>query len=159
MEWLLILAGLVLLLGDLFIFATGLLALLGFAGIVGGMFLLYSLSAEIFWILLAVFVILFVGLILLLSLAPYSYLGRRLTLHFSLKSKEGFVSSSHSLKKFIGKEGRARSVLRPGGTVIIDGHVVDAVSQGEFIPQGTTIVVIQAEGSHVVVKKAEPNSL
>ncbi|MEI8195358.1 MAG: NfeD family protein, partial [Phycisphaerae bacterium] len=55
---------------------------------------------------------------------------------------------------FVGALGQAVSDLRPAGKVRFDGHLIDAVSQGQFIPEGTTVIVIEATAYHVLVKPA-----
>ena len=51
-----------------------------------------------------------------------------------------------------GMEGISVSVLRPGGKARFDDHIVDVVTEGEFIAPETPIKVIQADGMRVVVK-------
>jgi membrane-bound serine protease (ClpP class) len=53
---------------------------------------------------------------------------------------------------FIGAMGRATTDLRPAGKVRFDDHLVDVVSYGSFIPQGTEIEVVSVEGYRVVVR-------
>jgi membrane-bound serine protease (ClpP class) len=53
-----------------------------------------------------------------------------------------------------GMRGIALSVLRPSGKARFDDHVVDVVTQGEFIPPETPVTVVQADGMRVVVKAA-----
>lgn len=53
---------------------------------------------------------------------------------------------------FVGALGQAVSDLRPAGKVRFDGHLIDAVSQGQFIPEGATVIVIEATAYHVLVK-------
>ncbi len=49
-------------------------------------------------------------------------------------------------------EGMSVSVLRPSGKARFADHVVDVVTEGEFIAPETRIKVIQADGMRVVVK-------
>jgi len=60
--------------------------------------------------------------------------------------------TSQGAKSYVGKRGVADSVLRPSGRAVIDGEVVDVVSDGEFIDQGTAVEVVAQEGLRVVVK-------
>lgn len=76
-------------------------------------------------------------------------------MHDSLTGQKGFKSSAADLSAYAGKEGMADSVLRPSGKVDIEGHILDAVSRGDFIEKGKKIIVIKAEGSYLVVKKAD----
>jgi membrane-bound serine protease (ClpP class) len=51
-------------------------------------------------------------------------------------------------------EGTAITVLRPSGKARFADHVVDVVTEGEFIAQETPVTVIQTDGMRVVVKSA-----
>jgi membrane-bound serine protease (ClpP class) len=51
-----------------------------------------------------------------------------------------------------GMEGTAQTMLRPSGKARFADHVVDVVTEGEFVPAETPITVIQKDGMRVVVK-------
>jgi membrane-bound serine protease (ClpP class) len=53
-----------------------------------------------------------------------------------------------------GMEGAALTTLRPSGKARFANHVVDVVTEGEFIPADTPVTVIQTDGMRVVVKQA-----
>ncbi len=53
-----------------------------------------------------------------------------------------------------GMHGTAVTVLRPSGKARFADHVVDVVTEGEFIARETPVTVIQADGMRVVVKSA-----
>jgi membrane-bound serine protease (ClpP class) len=53
-----------------------------------------------------------------------------------------------------GMQGTAVTVLRPSGKARFADHVVDVVTEGEFIAQETLVTVIQTDGMRVVVKSA-----
>jgi membrane-bound serine protease (ClpP class) len=53
----------------------------------------------------------------------------------------------------VGSTGVAVSDLRPGGIVDIDGHRVDAVTSGEYLPAGEMIEVIRDDRYRRVVRK------
>ena len=52
-----------------------------------------------------------------------------------------------------GLEGAALTTLRPSGKARFANHVVDVVTEGEYIAAETPVMVIQADGMRVVVKK------
>jgi len=54
-----------------------------------------------------------------------------------------------------GMQGRSLSVLRPSGKAQFADHIVDVITQGEFIPPETPITVVAADGMRVVVKGAK----
>lgn len=153
LEIILIVLGLVFIVVDLLLLASGIVSLLGIVSIAAGLYMVYHTSLLVFWILIAAFLLLFIGGCLIVRYAPNSALGRRLTLHFSLNSKKGFVSSSENYSRYLGKEGTALTILRPSGTIDIDGRRIDAVSEGGFITKGSRIRVVGIEGNHVTVKE------
>jgi len=54
-----------------------------------------------------------------------------------------------------GTRGTAVTVLRPSGKARFADHVVDVVTEGEFIAPQTQVAVIQTDGMRVIVKSAE----
>jgi membrane-bound serine protease (ClpP class) len=53
-----------------------------------------------------------------------------------------------------GAQGISLSILRPSGKARFAERVIDVVTQGEFIPPGTPITVVQTDGMRVVVQTA-----
>ena len=51
-----------------------------------------------------------------------------------------------------GHIGTAASFLRPAGIATIDGRRVDVLTEGEFIPAGTTVRVTRVEGARIFVE-------
>lgn len=52
-----------------------------------------------------------------------------------------------------GMEGTAQTTLRPSGKARFAEHIVDVVTEGEFIAAETPIMVVQKDGMRVVVKE------
>ena len=44
------------------------------------------------------------------------------------------------------QDGVATSYLRPAGVATFDGHRVDVLTEGEFVPAGTPVAVTRVEG-------------
>lgn len=59
----------------------------------------------------------------------------------------------------VGREGAALTDLRPSGTAIFGEERVDAVSESEWIEEGTEIRVVSSEGYRVVVRAILPRKL
>lgn len=51
-----------------------------------------------------------------------------------------------------GTEGTSLSILRPSGKARFLDQIIDVVTQGEFIPSNTAIMVVRSDGVRVVVK-------
>jgi membrane-bound serine protease (ClpP class) len=65
--------------------------------------------------------------------------------------KDGWASAPRRLD-LVGREGVALTDLRPSGTVLIGEERVDAVSESEWIEDGTTVRVVSSEGYRHVVR-------
>ena len=66
-------------------------------------------------------------------------------------SEEDFRSQPAAWTTYDGQSGEAMTDLRLSGKAKIRGELVDVVSQFEYIPAGTPIVVVEVEGARVVV--------
>ena len=71
-------------------------------------------------------------------------------LRLDAQDKSHIVSADPEL---IDKEGDTITMLRPAGTVKIDGKKIDVVTEGVFIPQHTPVKVVAVRGNRVVVRK------
>jgi membrane-bound serine protease (ClpP class) len=67
---------------------------------------------------------------------------------------EGYVSSPSRLD-LVGAEGVALTDLRPSGTARFGSEHVDVVSSGPWVPVGTPIRIVRAEGYRHVVEPLE----
>ncbi len=54
-------------------------------------------------------------------------------------------------QKWIDKTGVAKTTLRPAGKAVIDGVLLDVVSQGDFINKNSKIKVVHVDSNHIVV--------
>lgn len=54
----------------------------------------------------------------------------------------------------LGATGEAVTVLRPSGKALIEGRLVDVISDGPFVPAGANVVVVQVQKNRVVVREA-----
>jgi len=61
----------------------------------------------------------------------------------------------HVLPQLIGRVGRAKSLMLPGGTVQIDGRTYEAISEGTSIDSDTMVRVVQVRHNRLVVRKVE----
>jgi membrane-bound serine protease (ClpP class) len=71
----------------------------------------------------------------------------------STRSDQGYVASTARVE-LIGVEGVAVTDLHPSGTAQFGEERVDVVSEGGFVPAGTRVQVVQAEGYRHVVRVA-----
>lgn len=92
-----------------------------------------------------------VALTLVLHSASKGHLSKHLVLNSALGDGAGF-SDVGDLSYFVGSEGKTLTVLRPSGMADFSGVKLDVVSEGEFIPKGSIIVISKVEGNRIVVK-------
>lgn len=55
----------------------------------------------------------------------------------------------------VGQPGVAMTLLRPSGKAEINGQLVDVISEGSFIPEGSQVQVVECSGKRVVVRKVD----
>lgn len=65
------------------------------------------------------------------------------------------MQPADSRRELVGQVGVAKSKMLPAGSILIDGHLLDAVSQGIAIEVGQPIVVVEVKGNRVVVRPAD----
>ena len=63
------------------------------------------------------------------------------------------VSVAEGDLRWLGKQGRASSPLRPAGIAEIEGERVDVVSDGELIDAGQLVEVTRVDGNRIVVRR------
>ncbi len=104
-----------------------------------------------------------IALILLLSLtalalsialrsAARGRLSRSEMILSASENKEQGYTATEDMSVFIGREGTALTALRPSGIGDFDGVRMDIVSEGDFIPSGVRVRIIQTDGSSIVVR-------
>ncbi|SHJ46501.1 membrane-bound serine protease (ClpP class) [Geosporobacter subterraneus DSM 17957] len=100
------------------------------------------------------FVMTVIVAILLLKYAPRNKYFDRIILGTEL-NKDGGFSSNITREDLLGAEGVAATLLRPSGTVEINGIKYDVTADGAFIEQGAKVKVIKVEGRRIVVNKID----
>ena len=161
-ELLLVGAGLVLLAIEIFIVpGFGVVGALGILALLGGLTLsLIGAGATtevmifaVSRIVMSLLVALLAGL-LMLRLFPRLPFANRLVLDTDLGSGPSHGSAPESDQRWLGKRGRAASVLRPAGIADFEHQRVDVVADGVIIEAGETIEVIRVDGNRIVVRRA-----
>jgi membrane-bound serine protease (ClpP class) len=160
-EWLLGGIGLVLLAVEIFIVpGFGIAGTLGIAALLGGLALsmvgagdTWAVIVSVVWrVVLSLLAALLAGLVLLRFL-PRLPLARRMILQTDLGSGPAHGSAPEADQHWLGKQGRALSVLRPAGIAMIEGARVDVVSDGEMIDADQRIQVMRVDGNRIVVRR------
>jgi membrane-bound serine protease (ClpP class) len=72
-----------------------------------------------------------------------------------IDKKHGYTAfAEKNYQQWINKTGVAKTTLRPAGKAVIDGILLDVVSQGDFINKNSQIKVVHIDSNHIVVEKA-----
>lgn len=62
------------------------------------------------------------------------------------------VPAAAGFALYVGKSGRALTVLAPSGTVEVDGYRLEAFSVDGFVERGAAILVTEADAGRVTVR-------
>lgn len=166
-EILLFVAGVVLLALELFVIpGFGIAGFSGIALIVTGLTL--ALIDRIVWepgnisgifvffkafaLVIASLFIAFIGSLYLSKVLFTSSRLPNLALHTVQDKTQGYVGVDVSIRTLIGKEGISETVLRPSGTVSIEGVFYDAVAVHGMIDKGVKIKVTKVETAQLYVE-------
>jgi membrane-bound serine protease (ClpP class) len=84
---------------------------------------------------------------------PKSRVFRSIVLTQRTDKAEGFVAAQDHSER-LGQEGVAEMNLHPAGRALFGSERINVITRGEFIEKGSTVRVIEASGSHIVVEKA-----
>ena len=90
----------------------------------------------------------------IVSVFPKTRLGERLTLRLQSTKEKGYASHPDP-NRWLGKIGYTKTVLRPAGTIIVEGTFLDAVTDGEFYEPGTEVTIVSVTGGRIVVRATE----
>jgi membrane-bound serine protease (ClpP class) len=153
----LILLGIFLLVLEMFVpsgGALGVFAALAFAAAIGvGYFESPYVGTMA---LIAVAVILPVALASFAHWWPKTPIGRRILLRRSASEFQVDTDDfEQELRLLVGKRGRAKTKMLPGGAVEIDGRTYDAITQGLAVEAGQPVEVIAYRMRHLVVRSVE----
>jgi membrane-bound ClpP family serine protease len=145
--------GCVLLVSEVFIPSSGLLGILSGAGFLLAIYFAFRAGGVTYGIGTAAIEVLLIPLLLGVALKylPYTPIGKVL-LGEPPKAEDVMVDDPR--RALVGKIGVARSKMLPSGSVEIDGHMLDAVSQGQAIDPGQYVKVVEVRGNRVVVRVA-----
>lgn len=141
--------GAALLFAEFFIPGFGICGISGICCILASFYFALGGSRDTLPVLAGGLVVVLVVGALLMKFLPENPVWKLFALPQSPKDKVEEVSST----TYLGKTGTALTLLRPSGVVLIDGKRVDALTEGEFIAEGTSIKVVKEEGRKIFVEK------
>ncbi|MGI6297902.1 MAG: NfeD family protein [Saccharofermentanales bacterium] len=154
LEIVLLVAGVILLVVEMFTPGFGLAGGTGVVLLVIGIILTAGSPLEAIALVLILIVLVSIMILLLLRSARKGRLARNMILHLKSSKDKGYRSSEDK-SALVGQTGTASSDLRPSGVVDLDGERLDVVTQGSFIRRGTKVRIIEVTGNRVVVATAD----
>ena len=162
MVWVVVLlavAGIGLIISEIFV-PGGVLGMMGLLALIGSIVVaaMYFPTGGIVATVLLIPVAGIVAWILAFRVLRKTRLGGSVFLNTTQEGVSVLSGSAEELTRFVGKRGTAQSYLRPAGVADIEGERVDVVTEGEYVPAGTLIEVLELEGSHLVVRAIEDES-
>ena len=147
-------AGLIFMLLEVFL-PGGILGLIGFLLLIGGIISGFFYSATVgFILLLSSLVIGLISLYLWVKYFPNSRFGNFL---FPSDNAEDWHSYKEEDSLYLNQIGTLESDCHPCGTARINGNRVDVISRGEVIEKGAIIKVIETKGNRIIVTKHQEN--
>ncbi len=142
---LLLLVGLSLVMLEVFVPSGGLLGLLAITSLVSGIVLaFYHRGAEAGFVFLGLTSLAVpTALFFAFRWWPKTAMGRRILLEVPTPDEVLPDSPQRRwLREMVGKVGVAKTLMLPSGAVVIDGHTIDALSEGMPIEAGQPIRVL-----------------
>lgn len=142
---------------EVFFTSAGLLAFLSAASIVAAVMMGFQQGQVAgFVILILAMAGMPTAVVLAFKYWPRTSIGRRVLL--SAPTSEDVLPDDRNkeqLKSLVGRVAKAKSKMLPSGVVIIDGHNVEAVSEGMPIEVGQEVRIVQVRGKRIVVRPIE----
>jgi len=150
----LFITGLALILVEVFMPGFGVPGITGIVLLIIGIIITAETVFEALIMIIILLVILGIAFFFVYRSATKGKLSKSLVLSDSINKNAGY-SSTDEFESMVGKEGIALSVLRPSGTADFDGMKLDVVTEGEYIPSGSKIKIIQVTGPRIVVREVK----
>jgi len=148
----LLVSGLVLI-GAEFFLPTVVLGFLGAVISFAGIYLSAAAGATTCAVFCAIFlVVLTLEFFAFRRLLPQTAIGRSM---INVSSNEGAaVPAAAGYAVYVGKTGKAATVLAPSGTIEIDGTLIEAFSLDGFVERNAAVVVTEAGSGRVTVRRS-----
>ena len=161
LAYVLIGAGFLLMIAELFIPSGGVLSVLSACGILAGIVMAFFHNTETgLWTLLAVCVALPIVGGLALHYWPKTPMGRRFFLtapdeHATMAS----LPENLEMEGLRGQFGQALSSLRPAGVVDFNGRRIDCMTEGLMVERGQWVRCVEVKSGKVIVRPVEKPNL
>ncbi|MEN6594101.1 MAG: NfeD family protein [Clostridiaceae bacterium] len=106
-----------------------------------------------FYIIAITLLIIVLGLVWIIRSLQRGKLSKSFLVLNAQSDGESVPEIKNAKQELIGKSGITVTPLRPSGMAEIEGKRVDVLTAGAFIERGKRVVVIKAEGMHILVQE------
>ena len=154
----LLIAALACVAAELFLPSHGILAICSGLLALGSILLGYR-AHPAFGVALAIAIVVCAPMVFFwaIRLYPSTPMGKRVMLKAPPQNvKSAFEAETQRLSGLVGQRATAATMLRPAGTIEVNGERIDAVSEAEVIAAGTEVEILRVSGLKVIVKAASP---
>lgn len=155
---LLIAACLAVLVLEVFLVSFGALAIVAITLGTVGVVMAFGHSAAFGWTLVGALFVAIPGVLWgAFKVLPRLKFARGLYLRKPDLSEADRRAAAPALTHLLGATGEAATPLRPAGTAVFAGDLVQVVARGRLLRQGTRVKVVDVTGNRVVVEELEAN--
>lgn len=157
---LLLAAGLMLLIAEVFIPSGGMIGILALSCLGVSLWQAFRQSTDLgMKFLLADFLLMPLVLALAVYLWPKTPIAKRIFLRPPVPEEIEVSHSAQRLDHLVGQLGRALTPLRPSGMVDFDGRRLDGVSEEGLIPSGALVQAVRVRSGRLIVRTATDPAL
>jgi membrane-bound serine protease (ClpP class) len=146
-------AGVILLIIEIFVSSFGIIGILGIVCLFSGVIMAAYNTKQAALNLSGALLLAVIVVVIVVRIFKHRGVWNRFILREQLTTEKGYTSSKQRTD-LLGKSGLAVTPLRPAGTITVADERVDVVTYGEFIPVNKQVVVVQVEGSRIIVREA-----
>lgn len=153
---LLLLAGVTLVILEVFVPSGGVIGVLSIAAVIGSVVTAFYHSPTTGLTFMVLALVAFPSaFVTAIKFWPNTPIGRRILPDIPT-SDDVLPDNEHrrGLQELVGKVGRAKSLMLPSGAAEIGGRTVDALTEGVAIEPGQLVRVVEVRGNRVVVQPA-----
>ncbi len=145
-----------LMIAEVFVPSGGILSILAFACLAGGLYIFFRHSVVVGWIgVFAALVMIPLVFIIAYKIFPKTRFGKSVTLAPPVRQAGDAVPDTEQLKKMVGAEGVVLSPLRPVGMCEFSGRRIECVAESGYVPTGRKVKVIGAQSTKLTVRIVE----
>jgi len=150
---LLLAAGVIMAVAEIFIPSGGLLTVVSVLSFLGAVVMAFFVGSTAGIItLLAVILLTPLLIYVLMRIWPHTPIAKRIILGGPASRGTAGDLTRREPGALVGRTGVAKTLLRPAGKMTLDGQTIDCVTEGEYVQPGTRVTVLEEHGARVVVR-------